>query len=126
MEARILEMINEEVERRLSDKIGKVLEYVSKTYDVSIKQLMRDAAQIQTESELCMGLTAKNKRCGNKACKKSKNGYCSKHQKQKSTVVRTSTPVSTENLHTHPPELFYVEGCPGCQKKPEHKVTIDI
>jgi hypothetical protein len=124
MESRILEMINEEVERRLSEKIGKVLEYVSKTYDVSIKQLMKDAAQIQSESELCMGLTAKNKRCGNKACKKSKNGYCSKHQKQKTLVVRTSTPVSTENVHTHDQTLFYVQGCPGCDKVT--KVNIDI
>ena len=37
-----MDMINEEVERRLTDKIGKVLEYVSKTYDVSIKQLMKE------------------------------------------------------------------------------------
>ena len=126
MEARILDMINEEVERRLSEKIGKVLEYVSKTYDVNIKQLMKDAAAIQTDSELCMGLTAKNKRCGNKACKKSKNGYCSKHQKQKTTSVKTSTPVCTENIHNHSQELFYVQGCPGCEKATKSQVSIDI
>jgi hypothetical protein len=120
-----MDMINEEVERRLTDKIGKVLEYVSKTYDVSIKQLMKDAAQIQSTSELCMGLTSKNKRCGNKACKKTKNGYCSKHQNQKAHVSKMCTPTN-QNIHNHPPELFYVEGCPGCQKKTEHKVVLDI
>lgn len=120
-----MEMINEEVERRLTDKIGKVLEYVSKTYDVSIKQLMKDAAQIQSTSELCMGLTSKNKRCGNKACKKTKNGYCAKHQNQKAHVSKMCTPTS-QNVHNHPPNLFFVEGCPGCEKKTEHKVVLDI
>jgi hypothetical protein len=125
MEARIVDLINEEVERRLSEKIGKVLEYVSKTYDVSIKQLMKDAAQIQSDSELCMGLTAKNKRCGNKTCKKHKNGYCSKHQNQKTKIVKPSTPVCIDTMHTHAPDLFYVKGCPGCEKsKPQ--VSIDI
>jgi hypothetical protein len=126
MESRIAEMINEEVERRVSEKIGTVLEYIAKTYDVNIKQLMKDAASIQTDSELCMGLTAKNKRCGNKTCKKHKNGYCSKHQKQKTNIVKTTTQSLTENIHTHATNLFFVKGCPGCEKKSEHKVNIDI
>lgn len=125
METRIAQMIEEEVERRVSERIGSILEYISKTYDVSIKQLMKDAALIHGESEVCLGLTAKNKRCGNKVCKKNKNGYCSKHQNQKPTIVRTISPIH-KTEHTHPPNILFVKGCPGCKGKEHQTVLVDI
>lgn len=126
MEARIAQMIEEEVERRVNDKLTKVLEYISQTYDVSIKQLMKDSATINPQSETCLGLTAKNKRCGNKACKKVNNGYCSRHQSQKPTVVRTISTTTLQNPHNHPPSQLFVKGCPGCDRRPKTNLLVDF
>jgi len=124
MESRIVDMINEEVERRVAEKIKAILEHVSKTYDVSIKQLMKDASVVHTENTMCMGLTAKGKSCNRRSCKKSNNGFCHSHQSQKPNIIRTvCTPVSP-NQHNHDPGVFFVQGCPGCREKP--KVMIDI
>ena len=37
-------LIEEEVQRRVNDVLGPLLEYISSTYDISISQVMRDAA----------------------------------------------------------------------------------
>ena len=124
MEARIAQMIEEEVERRINDRIGHILEHISKTYDVSMKQLLKDASMVSTDSGMCMGLTAKNKRCNRRACKKTKNGYCSFHQSQKPAMVRTVS-TTQHNPHNHPPELLFVKGCQACERK-QQKVLIDI
>jgi hypothetical protein len=117
MEARISQMIEEEVERRVNERIGQVLEQISKTYDVSMKQLLRDAAVVKSESGLCLGVTAKNKRCGRRACKKNNDGYCAQHNNQKPTIVRTISTAAISNLHTHPPSQMFVKGCMGCDRK---------
>jgi len=124
MEARIMQMINEEVERQVALKIKAVLEHVAKTYDVSIKQLLKDATTVQTENTMCMGVTAKGKSCIRRACKKSNNGFCHSHQNQKPNVVRTVTVPKETNQHTHEPGLFFVDGCPGCKQKPVSVIDI--
>jgi hypothetical protein len=124
MEARIVQMIEEEVELRLNERIGHILAHISKTYDVSMKQLLKDASMVSSDSEFCMGLTAKNKRCNRRACKKSKNGYCAVHQNQKPIIVRTVN-TTAQNHHNHPPEQLFVKGCQGCERK-HQKVLIDI
>jgi len=124
MESRIIQMINEEVERQVALKIKAVLEHVSKTYDVSIKQLLKDASTLTADNSMCMGLTAKGKSCNRRACKKSNNGFCHQHQNQKPNVIRTvSTPVA-KNQHNHDPGMFFVQGCPGCKDNP--KLSVDI
>lgn len=128
MEARISQIIEEEVERRVNERIGHILEQISKTYDVSMKQLLRDASSVNTDSEYCLGLTAKNKRCGRKACKKNTNGYCAQHQSQKPTMVRTISTTPVTNTHTHPLSQMFVKGCPGCDRKNKctSSIMIDI
>lgn len=110
-----MELIEQEVERRVSERIGSLLDHISKTYDVNIKQLTRDAT-LTIKSEVCMGFTAKNARCGNKVCKKNNNGYCAKHQSQKPRMVR-NVPTVEKSAHTHGPNIMFVDGCPGCRKK---------
>ena len=117
MEARISQMIEEEVERRVNERIGQVLEQISKTYDVSMKQLLRDASVVKADSDFCLGVTAKNKRCGRRACKKNKDGYCAQHSNQKPTMIRTISTTGISNVHTHPPNQMFVKGCMGCERK---------
>lgn len=126
MEARISQMIEEEVERRVNERLTKVLEYISQTYDVSMKQLMKDTATIKPQTEMCLGLTAKNKRCGNKACRKANNGYCARHQNQKPQVVRTVSTTTLQNPHNHPPSQLFVKGCPGCERRSRTNLLIDF
>jgi len=124
MESRITQMMEEEVERRVAEKLKIVLEHVSKTYDVSIKQLMKDASIVHADNSMCMGVTKQGKSCNRRSCKKSKNGFCHSHQGQKPRVVKTVTAPIESNLHNHDQGLFFVQGCPGCKEKP--KVLIDI
>lgn len=125
MEARIAELIEEEVERRVSERLTKVLEHISRTYDVSMKQLMRDTSTLKVDTGMCMGMTAKNKRCGNKACRKSNNGYCTRHQNQK-PIMTKSVSTDFKNIHNHSSDKFFVKGCPGCEKKSRTELLIEI
>ena len=101
MEARIAQMIEEEVERRVTERLTKVLEHISNTYDVSIKQLMRDTSTLKVDTSTCLGMTARNKRCSNKACKKENNGYCNRHQNQKPIITRTVSRTEVRSNHNH-------------------------
>jgi hypothetical protein len=114
MEAQILQLMNEEVERRLNDKIYAVLENISKAYHLPIEQLMRDASTVAVSNDTCMGRTNQGNRCKSKVCKQQQNGYCKKHQKQKPNIVQT---VQNTTKHTHGPHIMHMAGCPECIKK---------
>jgi hypothetical protein len=115
--------IEEDAERRLNDKLTHILEHLAETYDLNIKQLLADITTMRVESKVCLGLTAQKKRCCAKVWKDANNGYCKRHQSQKPVVSRTFTNI--ESRHTHPPNIFYMEGCPGCAPR-EQNVSIDI
>ena len=53
MEAQIARLIEEEVERRLEERLTKVLEHISKTYDVSMKQLLKDTSTLKVDDKTC-------------------------------------------------------------------------
>lgn len=133
MEAQIAQMIDSEVERRLADKLDTVLSYISKTYDVSMKQLLRDTASLKVAPDVtCLGLTAKKQRCKMRAhCD---TGYCKHHKDQKPLIHRHATPpidMDVANIlagmkHNHPSTILFSENCPGCKKKPRVALKIDI
>jgi hypothetical protein len=105
-------LIEEEVQRRVDETLTPLLEYISKTYDISMKQLMMDAGKASTgKTTTCMGLSKKNKvRCKNRA---RANGFCHMHQDQ----YKAPKPKEKELKHTHTLPPFYMAGCPVCDRK---------
>jgi len=112
--------IEDDAERRITEKVTHILEHISKIYDLNMKQLLADITTMDIKSNTCLGITTLKKRCCSKVFK---DGYCKRHQKQKPNIVKTSG--SLESNHTHPPSVFYLEGCPGCANK-KHEVMIEI
>lgn len=129
MEAQIAKLIEEEVERRLEDRLTKVLEHISKTYDVSMKQLLRDTSTLKVDDKTCLGLTSKKTRC---KLKQHQNGYCKHHQDQRPRQIQSFESVAAITLtemksqHTHPSTILWKEGCPACKKKASKPLMIDI
>ena len=82
MEQRIVELIEDEVERRVGLRISKVLEHVSGTYDIPLEQLIRDSSKI--EFCFCKGVLKTKQRCLKKP---QQNGYCKFHQNQVPVTV---------------------------------------
>ena len=90
-EKAISALLEQEVEKRLNERVTKYIDYVSKTYDVSMKLLLRDwkdidglEVKVQTEEKVksgqCCAINSINqKRCSFKG---KFGGYCSKHRDQ--------------------------------------------
>ena len=81
MEKRILELIEEEVSRRVQLQLADALGVVGRLYDIPLERLVKDTAGL--ECTFCKGLLRSNKRCL-KVPKE--NGYCGFHQKQAPTA----------------------------------------
>lgn len=77
MEKQILDIIEEEIARRVQLQLSGALGVVSRLYDIPMDRLVKDTASL--ECNFCKGLLKSNKRCL-KAPKE--NGYCGFHQKQ--------------------------------------------
>ncbi len=77
MEQQILELIDEEVRRRVQLELTNALAIVSRLYEIPIERLVKDTAGI--ECNFCKGILRSKKRCL-KIPKE--NGYCGFHQKQ--------------------------------------------
>ena len=77
MEQQIIQLIEEEVSRRVGVHISETLKVISKAYDLPIEQLMKDTAGI--ECSFCKGILKSKKRCLKQP---TENGYCGFHQCQ--------------------------------------------
>lgn len=77
MEQQILQLIEEEVSRRVGLRISAMLEFISKTYQLPIEQLIKDTSSI--ECVFCKGILKSKKRCLKQPLD---NGYCGFHQSQ--------------------------------------------
>ena len=77
MERQIVELIEEEVNRRVALRVNKSLEVISKLYDIPLTRLVQDTADI--EVRFCQGVLKSKKRCLKEP---QHNGYCLFHQKQ--------------------------------------------
>jgi hypothetical protein len=77
MEQQIIQLIEEEVSRRVGVRMSDALKIISKIYELPIEQLIKDTAGI--ECTFCKGVLKSKKRC----LKQPKdNGYCGFHQSQ--------------------------------------------
>lgn len=77
MEQQILQLIEEEVSRRVGLQISETLKVISKAYDLPIDQLVKDTANIKCS--FCKGILKSKKRCLKEP---KENGYCGFHQSQ--------------------------------------------
>ena len=129
MEQQILNLIQEEVERRVTDRLGRVLEKISQTYDISMRQLLRDVETLEKSvpvSRICLGVKKNKQRC-QRPCKDG-NSYCHLHMDQRPiqrmapSIPRAASSTHVEHTHTLPP--MFVSGCPACEKT--RSVRLDI
>lgn len=118
----VLKILEEEVEKRVNERLTQMLEKISRTYDISIRQLLRDVTTIdQAQSTMCRGVTAKGKQCRHVA---TKDGYCHQHAKQKPVrrvVVSQPPPIVPQPsappiAHTHTLPPLFLAGCPACER----------
>lgn len=91
MEGQIIELIEEEVSRRVALRVSKSLEVISKLYEIPMEHLARDTANI--EVRFCQGMLKSKKRCLKEP---HSNGYCKFHQCQ-APVMKAHT-VQTSNV----------------------------
>lgn len=115
----VIKILEDEIDKRVNERLNVVLEKISRTYDISMRQLMRDLDSIsESPSTCCKGLTGKGKRCSRMA---KTDGYCHMHIKQKPVQRVTRTPststapaLSVAHTHTLPP--LFMSGCPACER----------
>jgi hypothetical protein len=89
MEKQILELIEEEVVRRVGLRMTAALDVIAKTYDIPIERLVKDTAGI--ECNFCRGILKSRKRCLKQP---QTNGFCKFHQSQ----VPAPQPVTGERV----------------------------
>jgi Family of unknown function (DUF5763) len=77
MENEILNLIEEEIRRRVQLQITTILEVVSRLYEIPLERLVKDTSGI--ECKFCKGILRSKKRCLKEP---RENGYCGFHQKQ--------------------------------------------
>jgi len=116
MERTIMQAVDDEVDRRVSDRLSAVLQHISKTYRISYERLMKETATLEVNTGQCLGLIGSGKRCTRHA---RFEGYCKSHQDQK-PIVRMKE-VETDHVvpalsHTHTLPPFFLAGCPACEK----------
>ena len=121
----ILRTIEEEIDRRVNDRLNDLLGKISRTYDIPLRQLLRDLSTAQTGGT-CLGLTAKKTRCTRPG---HFDGYCKVHKDQKPVTRVVVTPAPTvavtatvQHTHTLPP--LFVRGCPACERTSTSRLCI--
>ena len=77
MEKEILNLIEEEIRRRVQLQITTILELVSRLYEIPLERLVKDTSGL--ECKFCKGILRSKKRCLKEP---RENGYCGFHQKQ--------------------------------------------
>ena len=115
IEQTIMQAVETEVDRRVSDRLAVVLQHISKTYRISYERLMKETATLEVKTGQCLGLIGSGKRCTRHA---RFDGYCKLHLDQKPIVrmrEEPSDPVGTVT-HTHTLPPFFLAGCPACEK----------
>ena len=83
MEKQILDLIEEEVARRVQLQLTNNLAVISRLYEIPIERLVKDTAGL--ECTFCKGILKSKKRCLKEP---RSNGYCGFHQKQAPPQLR--------------------------------------
>jgi hypothetical protein len=132
MEQQIAQLIESEVERRVLERMTTALEKISRTFDISLQQLLRTASENSTSAwngNVCHGLSKSSKQ----KCKrgvKDGSGYCSCHKDQK-PVQRVIVPSRSQlslmaptPVHTHSLPPMFLAGCPACERGKNSRIDI--
>lgn len=112
----IQSIIEEEIEREVNERVTKVLEMISKTYNIKYSRLLKDYSSMETVQSTCCGMTKAGKRCQRAA---KIDGFCKAHVSQKPDVrvvtrsAASSSPPKIVHTHTIPP--LFMSGCPACE-----------
>lgn len=107
--ASIAKSIEDEVERRVSDKITSLLRHMSDEYDIPLKTLVRLMDRSDVQMTQCVAMNKNGKRCRNAP---KKNGYCNRHQHLHHEAKYKSPEIKTQHNHSLPP--LYMHNCPAC------------
>jgi hypothetical protein len=104
-----------EIELRVNERVTKLLEVISKNYNIRYARLLSDFAALERTSSSeasCCGVTKAGKRCQRPG---KYDGYCKNHMIQKPEVrtTRVSSPQKVTHTHTLPP--LFMKGCPACE-----------
>lgn len=123
---RITEIIEEEIERRVNERVTKLLEYISDKWDISLALLTKNTLELSLETKIkvtqCTSVHKKTKkRCKNRA---KDNGFCHLHQGQAIEKKHTEHIETEKHTHTLPP--FFLKGCPVCDKANRFRDFDDI
>ena len=131
MEQQISQLIEDEVERRVVERMTKALEKISQTFDISLQQLLRTASENSTSAwngNVCHGLTKSKQKC--KRGVKDGSGYCTCHKDQK-PVQRAIAPSRSQlallvptPVHTHSLPPMFLAGCPACERGKNSRIDI--
>lgn len=114
----ITQLIEDEIERRVTERMNSALAKISQTYDISLRQLIRDIDTAEVwNGNVCHGVSKASKQ----KCKrgvKDGSGFCNCHKDQKPipravNVIRTASP-ALQHTHTLPP--MFLAGCPACER----------
>lgn len=130
----INKLINQEIDKQVQARITTFIEHISRTYDISMKVLLRDLTsaleekneEVQPGFVQCLGVNQSNR----KRCKfgAGPTGYCKKHRDQYRPPPSPSK-VCTVIEHTHTMPPLFDPNCPVCVKKdnkPKDKLLITI
>ena len=114
----IYDLIDEEINAQVNERITKVLEMISKTYNIKYARLLKDYSSMENGeiTKMCCGTTKNGKRCQRSG---KFDGFCKVHMSQKPDVRVTrsvnSSPPKVVHTHTLPP--LFMKGCPACESK---------
>lgn len=109
-----MSIIENEVNRRVSERLSNVVQHVARTYRLPFEKLMKDVAALEVKTDQCLGLVGKGTRCTRHA---RIDGYCKMHQDQKPVIaMRPTEAVEPAVQHTHSLPPMFLAGCPACEK----------
>jgi hypothetical protein len=116
----IQNVIEEEINREVNERITRVLEMISKTYNIKYARLLKDYSSMDHTTQTCCGTTKTGKRCQRPG---KNDGFCKAHMSQKPDVrvVTRSSSSPPKVVHTHTIPPLFMKGCPACDamaKKP--------
>jgi hypothetical protein len=118
----IASLVEQEVERRVQERLNDSYSKISQTYDISIKHLIRETTSVWN-GNVCHGLTKKNQKCPRGA--PDGTGYCKSHKDQKPIprIVKPPSPQITQQ-HTHSLPPMFLDGCPVCEASKNLRIDI--
>ena len=120
---KIEQLINEEVDKRLTDKMTVYLTMLSKNFNIPMSIMLRYLSINQTPDSTrattsvitgggCLGVKSNGTRCSRNG---KYSGYCGHHVTQREKNANAVQHIAPSG-HTHSVPPLYKKGCPECEK----------